>query len=298
MIKVTFLGTGSMVPTKERNHIAVLISYKNENILFDCGEGTQRQLKYAGISSTKITKIVISHWHGDHVLGIPGLMYSLTSNEYRKTLNIYGPKGTKNFMDHLLKGFAFKGDLDYKIHEIGGGVFFKADGFKIEAKELDHTTHCLGYSFIENDRRNIDVAYLKKNHGFSKHPILRNLKKGKDITWKGKKVSAKKATKIIEGKKISLISDTGYSKKAISLAKDADLVICESTYLSDKEDKAKEYKHLTSKQAADIAKKAKAKELILTHFSQRYKSVKDMKKEAKAIFKNVKCAEDLMVLEL
>ena len=286
-----------MVPTKERNHIGVLLSYKNESILFDCGEGIQRQLKHANISSTKITKIVISHWHGDHVLGIPGLMYSLAATEYKKTLEIYGPKGTKEFMRHLIKGFAFKGDLDYKIHEIKEGYIFENDEFRIDAKELDHSTLCFGYSFIEKDRLNIDIDYLKK-FKLSNHPILKKLKEGKDITWKGKKISAKKATILVKGKKISLISDTAYSKKAISLAKDSDLVICESTYLSENEDKAKEYKHLTAKQAADIAKKAKAKELILTHFSQRYKNVKDMYKEAKLVFKKVKCAEDFMTLEI
>jgi len=298
MIKITFLGTGSMVPTKERNHIAVLVSYKNENILVDCGEGTQRQLKLADISSTKVTKILISHWHGDHVLGIPGLMYSLSANEYNKTLDIYGPKGTKEFMAHLLKGFAYKGQIDFRIHEIDEGVFFENNDFKLEAKRLDHTAPCLGYSFVEKDKRNIDVKYLKKNYGFTKHPILRDLQKGKDITWKGKKIKADKATKLTKGKKISFISDTAYSKAAIDLAKDADLAICEATYLSDLEEKAKDYKHLTARQAGEIAKKAKVKKLVITHFSQRYKSIKAVEKEVKSAFKNSSCAKDFMSLSL
>lgn len=298
MIKLTFLGTGSMVPTKDRNHIAVLISYKNENILVDCGEGTQRQLKFADISPTKVTKILISHWHGDHVLGLPGLMYSLAANEYSKTLEIYGPKGTKEFMFHLLKGFAYKNRIDYKIHEIGEGVFFESKDFKLEAKRLVHTAPCFGYAFVEKDRRNIDVDYLRKNYNFSRHPVLRDLQAGKDITWKGKKIKASKATKITKGKKLVFVSDTAYCKSAVDLAKDADLLVCESTYLNELEEKAEDYKHLTTKQAADIAKKAKVKKLILTHFSQRYKTVKDIEKEAKSVFKNSFCAEDFMVLEL
>lgn len=298
MIKLTFLGTGSMVPTKERNHIAVLISYKNENILIDCGEGTQRQLKLADISPTKVTKILISHWHGDHVLGLPGLMYSLAAGEYSKTLDIYGPRGTKEFMFHLLKGFAYKDQISYKIHEIEEGIFLETKDFKLEAKKLIHTAPCFGYAFLEKDRRNIDVEYLKKHHGFSRHPILRDLQNGKDIVWKGKKIKASKATRLTEGKKIAFVSDTAYCKSAVDLAKDADLFVCESTYLNELEAKASDYKHLTAKQAAEIAKKAKTKKLILTHFSQRYKGIKDIEKEAKKIFKNSVCAKDFMVLEL
>lgn len=298
MIKVTFLGTGSMVPTKERNHIAVLISYQNENILVDCGEGTQRQLKLADISPTKVTKILLTHWHGDHVLGLPGLMYSLAANEYSKTLEIYGPKGTKQFMFHLLKGFAYKDQIDYKIYEIGEGIFFDGKEFKLEAKSLIHTAPCLGYVFVEKDKRNIDVEYLKKNFNLSSHPILKNLHEGKDIVWKGKKILANKATKLTKGKKIVFVSDTVYCKAAVDLAKDADLLICESTYLTDLEEKAKDYKHLTAKQAAELAKKAHAKKLVLTHFSQRYKDVKEIENEAKAVFKNSFCAEDFMSLEV
>jgi len=298
MIKLTFLGTGSMVPTKERNHVAALISYKNENILVDCGEGTQRQLRLADVSTTKVTKILLSHWHGDHVLGLPGMMYSLSANEYSKTLDIYGPKGTKEFMRHLFKGFAYKNKISYNVYEIEEGTFFENKDFKLEAKKLDHTSLCFGYAFHEKDRRKINVSYLKKNFGFTKHPILRELQKGKDITWKGKKIQADKATTIRKGKKITIISDTGYCDAAIKLAKDSDLLICESTYLSDLEENANEYKHLTSKQAAEIAKKAKAKQLVLTHFSQRYNNTKELEKEAKKIFKNLSCAKDFMTLDV
>ena len=103
MIKITFLGTGSMVPTKERNATSLLLSYKSENILVDCGENTQRQLKIAGISPTKLTKILITHWHGDHVLGLPGLFQTLAASNYKKTLKIYGPKKTTYFINLLNK---------------------------------------------------------------------------------------------------------------------------------------------------------------------------------------------------
>lgn len=297
MIKLIFLGTGSMVPTKERNHIAVLISYKNENILVDCGEGTQRQLKLADISPTKVTKVLITHWHGDHILGLPGLMYSLAAGEYQKTLEIYGPQGTQEYMHSLLKGFAYQDQIKYNLHEIEQGIFFENKDFKLEAIRLKHSAICLGYSFIEKDRRKINVEYLKKFH-LTRHPILKGLQAGKDITWKGRLIKANKATKVVEGKKITFISDTAYCENTVKLAKDSDILICEATFLDELKEKAAGYKHLTAKQAAKIAKEAKVKKLVLTHFSQRYKGIKDMEKEAKSVFKNVICAKDFLELNL
>ena len=104
-MKLTFLGTSGAVPSARRNHPSMLLSYKKENILIDCGEGTQRQFRKAGISPLKTTRLLITHWHGDHVLGIPGLMQTLSLNDYRKTLFIYGPKGIKKNMNNLIKAF-------------------------------------------------------------------------------------------------------------------------------------------------------------------------------------------------
>src|SRR3989344_5903298 len=107
-IKITFLGTGNAVPTEKRNHTAILLNYKSENILIDCGEGTQRQFKYAKLSPNKITKLLITHWHGDHVLGIPGLFQTLAMNDYQKTLEVYGPQKTEYFMSALNQLFKLK----------------------------------------------------------------------------------------------------------------------------------------------------------------------------------------------
>ncbi|MBI2652918.1 MBL fold metallo-hydrolase, partial [Candidatus Woesearchaeota archaeon] len=117
-MQITFLGTSSMVPTKERNQIAVLLSYGSEGILFDCGEGTQRQFKIAGISLTKVTKILISHWHGDHVLGLPGLIQSLSSMDYSNKLEIYGPNGTKKRMEKMFEAFVFDKRLSFVVKEV------------------------------------------------------------------------------------------------------------------------------------------------------------------------------------
>lgn len=295
-MEITFLGTSGMQPTKERNLSAILLSYKNENLLFDCGEGTQRQLRLADLKPTKITKILISHLHGDHIFGLPGLMQNLEVNNYSGVIEIYGPKGIKEFFNFLFRLGVFK-KLKYKIIEIKEGIIIKNKDFSVRAYKLDHYGICYGYEFVESDRRKINLDYLKK-FGLKQHPIIGKLQEGKSIVWKGKKIDVKKATYLIKGKKIAFILDTAYCNNCLKLAKDADLVISESTFMEDLKDKAKEYKHLTSKQAALIAKKSRAKRLILTHFSQRYKDINELLKEAKSVFKNTECAEDFMKVEL
>ena len=285
-----------MQPTRERNLSAILLSYKNENILFDCGEGTQRQLRLAGLKPTKITRIVISHLHGDHIFGLPGLMQNLEVNNYSGVIEIYGPKGIKEFFNFLFRLGVFK-KLKYKITEIKEGLIIKNKDFMIRAYRLDHYGLCYGYEFVEMDRRKINLDYLKK-FGLKQHPILGKLQEGKSIIWKGKRIDVKNATYLIKGKKVAFILDTAYCSNCLKLAKDADLLISESTFMDDLRDRAKEYKHLTSKQAALIAKKSKSKRLILTHFSQRYKNTSELLKEAKSVFKNTECAEDFMKVEV
>ena len=290
-MEIKFLGTSAALPTKQRNPTAVFFSCKNNNILIDCAEGTHRQFRIANIPLTRINKLLITHWHGDHVIGIPGLIQSLAINNYQKTLEIYGPKGTLNFFKNIRTWFYFPLNIDVKVKEIGEGKFFEDNDIELNAYKLDHDVPCLGYVLKEKDRRNIDLNYLKK-FGLKQHPILKDLQKGKDIIWKGKKISASKATKVTKGKKVSFITDTKYTLNAIKAAKDSDLLICESTWKDELIKKTENFKHMTSKQAAEIAKKANVKRLILTHFSQRYKDTKDIEKEAKKVFKNVVCAND------
>ena len=163
-MKLTFLGTSSMLPTKDRNTTAILLSHKAENILIDCGEGTQRQLRKAKISPAKITRLLITHWHGDHVLGIPGLLETLAKQGYTKTLYIYGPKGTENFMKEMYKTFISQyNEVKIKIKEITKNEkFIDEKDFTISSLKLDHTTTCYGYSFQEKDKKKLISITPKK----------------------------------------------------------------------------------------------------------------------------------------
>jgi len=296
-MKIKFLGTSSMVPTKDRNHTSILLTYNAENILIDCGEGTQRQLKIANINPCKITKILLTHIHGDHTLGLPGLIQTLGANNYQKTLEIYGPKNTRNFIDNILKTFHLENKIKLTTTEIDKREFLETKEFYLEALPLKHSTYTLAYSFTEKDKRKINLSYTKK-FDLTKHPLLGELQKGKDITFKGKKITADKATILKKGKKISFIFDTELTQNCMEISKNADLLIAEATYESDLEEKAKEYQHLTSEQSALIAKKARVKALILTHFSQRYKTPDQSLKEAKKIFKNTQAAKDFLEINI
>lgn len=299
-MQIIFLGTSGMVPTKERNVAGVFLSYKDDGILFDCGEGTQRQMNIAGIKRNAVTKILISHWHGDHVAGIIGLIQTLGNEKEEINIELYGPKDTKKYMEHILQSCIFELKINIKIIEVEAEKpkkFFENEYYILEAAEMDHSVPCLGFSFIEKDRRNINKGFLAKN-GISEGPHLKELSAGKDIVFKGKKILAEDAVNVALGRKVTYVMDTLYCSNAIELSNNADLLICESVYSSNLQDKAEMYKHMTSKSAAMIANQAGVKQLVLTHFSQRYKNTQEIEEDARTYFDNVLCAVDFMKIDL
>jgi len=303
-IKITFLGTSSAVPTKTRNHTSILLSYSSENILIDCGEGTQRQLRKAKLNPCKITRLLLTHLHGDHVFGIPGLLQTLSLNGYLKTLQIYGPRGTKRLIEDIYKTFTFASSVKvkYEVNEITNKVFETPD-FVISALPLNHGIPTLGYSFQEKDKLRIKKNKLAKlKIPSNERKRLADLTKGKNIKINKKTIKYKDYTYLQLGKKISIILDTKLTPNIKKLAKDSDLAIIESTFLNDSdkgEEYASDYKHLTAKQASQIAKQAKAKQLALTHLSQRYEYKDDLiLKEAKKIFPKTILAKDFLTIEI
>ncbi len=289
-INLTFLGTGDSIPTKKRSHTAIFLTYKNENILIDCGEGTQRQFKIAKTSPSKISKIFITHLHGDHVLGLPGLLQTLHMNNYTKTLEIYGPKGTKTFVSKLKDIFQLK--INLKVHEISSGIAYETKDLEISAAQMNHGTPALAYAFKVKDKLRLDKAKLK-TLGLPHSPLLKKLQAGKSIKFKGKTIKPSQVAKGQLGQRVVFILDTATNPNAIKISKSADLLVCESTFANAEKEKASRNKHLTAEQAATIAKKAKVKALVLTHISQRYDSNPEkILNEAKKVFKNTSIVKD------
>ncbi len=301
---LTFLGTSSMVPTKERNVTGISLEYKGEVILFDCGEGTQRQMNICGINRQRVTKILITHWHGDHVGGLIGLIQTMSQAFHqdpdRSPITIVGPKGTKERMDHLLKMTYFDNKINLKILEIdpkGVETVLETQDYEIKAGYVEHSVPTLAYSFTEKERRRVLMAKLAQK-GVRPGPHISKLQQGKDLEYKGKTYSAKDWTVIVPQKKLALVLDTVPCKNATELAKDADVLITEASFTTQHEHKAEEFKHMTAKWAAQLANHAGAKKLYLTHFSQRYKNSLDAQEEANQYFDNVFCAEDFMRIKM
>ena len=299
-IELTFLGTGSSIPTLRRNHPAVLLKYKAENILVDCGEGTQRQFRKAGLNPCKVTKILISHWHGDHVLGLPGLLQTLNVNGYNGELVIYGPKGSKGKFQDMVVPYLPAREMNYDIvvKECRDGVIFDSDEFVIEVVEVDHGCPAVAYSFVVKEKKRLDKEKLVKLK-IPNSPLVGELVKGKIVEIGGKKIDGKKLMYVEPQRKVSFVMDTQKCEGALKIAKGADVLISEATYSKEDQDIAGEHGHMSSVDAASIAKKAKVKALILIHLSQRYEGIpKVILNEAKEVFEDVIIPEDLEGIEL
>jgi len=299
-VKVQFLGTASSFPTRDRSHTSILLRYGPEAILFDCGEGTQRQLRIAGESPMKITKIFLTHWHGDHVLGLAGLIESMAFNGRKNLLEVFGPGGTKESINYLFQALHIKPNFKLAVHEVdtrNTAVAINTKDYEVSAMFVKHNVPCLAYSFKEKDRFRLDKDWVKKE-GVQGLSALNKLQEGKDVTIKGKKVLAKDVTYINPGKTVTFIFDTDPLPDLAKFAKDSDLLICEGTFSHKIREKAMEKGHLTVKDAAKIAKQAKVKRLALTHFSQRYKDTKELAVEAKSVFKETILAKDLMIIQV
>jgi ribonuclease Z len=297
-MKIVFLGTGSMVPTKERAQSSVYVEHVGEHMLFDCGEGTQRQLRIAGISPAKVSKIFLTHWHGDHFFGLPGMLENMGKHKAEKLVHVYGPRGTKKRLKQMMSSFLLQNKIEVVAHDISKeGVVVDEKHYRVKAVLVKHSVPCLAYRIEEKKKRRVKMSVLK-NLGVPKGPLLRELQEGRTITFRGKKIKADTVTHQPEGKHLAIVLDTMMCAGAVHVAKHVDLLIIESTFKHDLKHKAKEFKHLTSVEAAMIAKKAKVKQLVLTHFSQRYKNVDELEKDAKKIFKNVLMSKDFMTLTL
>ena len=297
-MELVFLGTSSAIPTSHRNHSSIALKAFGEIFLFDCGEGTQLQMSKAKISPMKINNIFITHFHGDHILGLPGIIQSMAFRGRKNPLHIFGPKGLVE-MVNIIRNFGyFSLTFEIYMHEIEDGIILDAENYRVSCSKMNHTVLNFAYSIYEKRR----PKFIKEK------AIALGINPGPDFGKLQRGIAVKVGDNIIhpeqvlgeerKGRKIVYSGDTTPSDKMLEFAKDADLLVHESTFEGKYGDEAGEMGHSTSVQAAEIAKKANVKRLILTHVSTRYKKSDILETEAREIFENSTVAEDFMQIEV
>jgi ribonuclease Z len=291
---IVILGCSSQQPTRHRNHGAYLVRWNEEGLLFDPGEGTQRQFIFANIAPTCVNRIFISHFHGDHCLGLGSMLMRLNLDKVTHPIHCYYPASGQTYFERLRFGTIYHQNIEVIEHPVRHEGIVEDDGrFCIEARFLEHGVENIGWRITEADTRKFDKEKLS---AFGvKGPLVRTLETQGSVTVDGRQVNLSDVSRIRPGDVLAVTIDTLPCQAAIDLAKGAKILICESTYLEEHRHLAEKNHHLTAKQAAQIAKSAGVKQLILTHFSARYQDVGDFAREAKEIFPNTWVAEDLKV---
>ncbi len=289
---LTILGCSSQQQTRFRNHGAYLLRWNDEGLLFDPGEGTQRQFIFADIPPPCVTRIFISHFHGDHCLGLGSMLLRLNLDKVKHPIHCYYPASGKKFFDRLRYSCIYRENIEVIEHPVKKEGLVEDDGkFRIEAAFLDHGVENIGWRITEPDTIKFDRTKLKA-HGLD-GPIIRELEQKGKITFDGKTVYLDEVSSPRPGDAFAYVVDTRPCKAALKLAKGAKLFLCEATYSHQEKEMAHEYHHMTAIQAAEIAKEAGVKQLILTHFSARYRDPEELGIEARTVFPNTLVAEDL-----
>jgi len=299
-LNVIFLGTGGSIPTPKRGLSAIAIRRKAELLLFDCGEGTQRQMIQAGVGFHRKAKIFVTHMHGDHVLGLPGLLQTMSLLGRTKKLEIYGPQGIKAFVEAISQTVRFSLTFPVQVSEVEAGLVCEEKEYEVYATQSDHIDHSLAYALIEKPRPgrfNIEKA---RSLGVPEGPLWSKLQGGSSVKLpSGRNVKPEMVLGHPRpGRKIVYSGDTRQSENLVKLAENADMLIHEATFDDELTERAVEDGHSTPGMAAETAKKAGVKRLVLTHISARYKDAGLLLEQARKIFVNTELAEDFLRLEL
>jgi ribonuclease Z len=289
------LGTGSQVPTRERNHNAYLLRWNGDGFLFDPGEGTQRQLTLAGIPSSSIRTICITHFHGDHCLGLAGIVQRLSLDRCQHPIHLYYPESGQTYIDRLCMAAIFQSQVELVSHPIPAALgmleLHRTGEYALMAQALDHGIPTIGFRVEEPP--GLRFVPEKLNQSGVIGPMIGELQRKGSIKIGNRRVRLEDVTIPRAGIVFALVMDTRPCAGAVALAKDADLLVMESTYTSEHEELAKLYFHSTAGDAARTAQSAGARLLALTHFSQRYPDAEQHLADAREIFPNVIALNDL-----
>ncbi|MFD3447837.1 ribonuclease Z [Microbacteriaceae bacterium 4G12] len=300
-MELLFLGTGAGVPSKGRNVSAVALQLLEERAatwLFDCGEATQHQILYTSVRPRRIEKIFITHLHGDHIFGLPGLLGSRSFQGGDTPLTVYGPKGIRAFIEVSLAVSTTHVKYPIEIVEITEeGIVFEDEQFSVETARLSHGIECFGYRIVEKDIPGPLLVEELLALGVQPGPIFKRLKDGEIVTLEDGTVLDGRdfIGPSQKGRIVTILGDTRYCEASIALATDADVLVHEATFSAVDSEQAHDYYHSTTQQAAQVATLAGAKRLILTHISSRYQgeACSLLLEEAKQAFPHTEMADDL-----
>ncbi len=288
------LGCSSQQPTRFRNHGAYLVRWNDEGLLFDPGEGTQRQFIFANVAPPVVNRIFISHFHGDHCLGLGSMLMRLNLDNVDHEIHCYYPASGEAYFERLRYGTIYHERIKVIKHPVEKAGLVHDDGhFRIEADFLNHGVDNLGWRITEKETRKWSREKLE--HFGIRGPAVKELERNGSITINGTTITLDEVSWIRPGDTLAVVIDTLPCAAATRLAKGARLFLCESTYTEEHRELARDHRHLTAKQAATIARDAGAQQLVLTHFSARYQDTKALLDEARAIFPSTDVAKDLKV---
>ncbi|NIQ38900.1 MAG: ribonuclease Z [Proteobacteria bacterium] len=300
-MKVVFLGTGGTIPTEKRKHPTLAFRREGEVFLLDCGEGAQSQIFKAHLGIAPIRAILVSHLHGDHVLGIPGLLMTMTQSNRSQPLLVVGPSGIAKWINHVCEDLAFHASFEIAVQEVESGPVLVCPQYQINAFFLEHSIPTLGYQFQETERPGRFRIEEAIRLGVPKGPLWRRLQSGSSVRLEGgREVYPKQVLGPPRpGLKIVYAVDTRPCRETVEAALEADLLIHDGMFLSEDIDKAHARGHSTAIEAAQVALEAKARRLALTHVSPRYRGEENrFLKQACKIFPETIVAEDIMEIEL
>ncbi|MDD3398013.1 MAG: ribonuclease Z [Candidatus Methanomethylophilaceae archaeon] len=298
-LEVVFLGTGASVPTRDRSLPCTAVRRGSDITLFDCGEGSQRQLMCSGLSFMKVERILVSHLHGDHILGIPGLLQTMSLSGRSRPLLLAGPIGLEKSVQEMLS--ICNGELVFplEILEMQDGDMIEAPGLTICALRSLHNMESLSFVYRELARPGkLDRRRLVEL-GVPEGPIYSRLQKGESVLWQGKSLEPSEYLGPERpGRSIAYSGDSLPNESLVIQSKGVDLLIHEATFAENERHMAEAHYHSTSAQAAQMALKSEARSLALTHISSRYKDPSLLLKEAQEIFSNTHLANDFLSIKL
>lgn len=296
--ELVVLGTASQVPTRHRNHNGYFLRWDGEGLLFDPGEGTQRQMIHYGVTATSLTRILITHFHGDHCLGLASLVQRISLDEVPHRVAVHYPASGQVYYERLRRPSIFRDVARIDACPIREpGVIARSAELAIETLRLDHTVESWGYRVVEPDQWNVDADAVEARG--VRGPAVGVLKRVGSVTAPdGRRVELAEVSTKRRGQKFAFVMDTRLCDAAFELARDTDLLVCESTYLDSEAAEARHNGHMTAREAARVAREAGARTLVLTHFSQRYRDIEPFVAEAREIHADVVAAVDGAVIAL